>query len=112
MSDPSKPRWKKRFAAAERREVPGRVVGNGQKPAVVFAVGDALGDAPVRPGRVVARIVLPPPPACGARPAASPTLRERPQPSTGAARATPVKAQVSEPIEYSGGTGELDLMCI
>jgi hypothetical protein len=22
------------------------------------------------------------------------------------------KAQVSEPIEYSGGTGELDLMCI
>jgi hypothetical protein len=24
----------------------------------------------------------------------------------------PAKAQVSEPIEYSGGRGELDLMCI
>jgi hypothetical protein len=24
----------------------------------------------------------------------------------------PAKGQVSEPIEYSGGTGELDLMCI
>jgi hypothetical protein len=56
-----------------------RVVGNGQEPAVVFAVGDALGDALVRPGKVVARIA---------------------------------KAQVSEPIGYSGGTGELDLMCI
>ncbi len=33
-------------------------VGNGEEAAVVFAVGDALGDALVRPGRVVVRLVL------------------------------------------------------
>jgi len=33
-------------------------VGNGEVAAVVFAAGDALGDALVRPGRVVMRLVL------------------------------------------------------
>ena len=33
-------------------------VGNGEVATVVFAVGDALGDALVRPGRVVMRMVL------------------------------------------------------
>ena len=33
-------------------------VGNGEVATVVFAVGDALGDALVRPGRVVMRLVL------------------------------------------------------
>jgi hypothetical protein len=33
-------------------------VGNGELATVVFAVGDALGDAVVRPGRVVVRLVL------------------------------------------------------
>jgi hypothetical protein len=33
-------------------------VGNGGVATVVFAVGDALGDALVRPGRVVMRLVL------------------------------------------------------
>jgi hypothetical protein len=28
------------------------------------------------------------------------------------AGAAPAKARVSEPIEYAGGAGELDLMCI
>jgi hypothetical protein len=33
-------------------------VGNGGVATVVFAVGDALGDALVRPGRVVMRLVF------------------------------------------------------
>ena len=33
-------------------------VGNGEVAAVVFAVGDALGDALVRPGRVVVHLVF------------------------------------------------------
>ena len=33
-------------------------VGNGEAATVVFAVGDALGDALVRPGRAVMRLVL------------------------------------------------------
>jgi hypothetical protein len=33
-------------------------VGNGEVSTVVFAVGDALGDALVRPGRVVVRLVF------------------------------------------------------
>ena len=33
-------------------------VGNGGVATVVFAVGDALGDALVRPGRVVVHLVL------------------------------------------------------
>ncbi len=33
-------------------------VGNGEVATVVFAVGDALGDALVRPSRVVMRLVL------------------------------------------------------
>ena len=38
----------------EALRCPGRVVGEGQEPAAVMF---AVGDAPVRPGRVVARIV-------------------------------------------------------
>ena len=33
-------------------------VGNGEEAAVVFAVGHALGDALVRPGRVVVQLIL------------------------------------------------------
>ena len=33
-------------------------VGNGEAATAVFAVGDAVGDALVRPGRVVMRLVL------------------------------------------------------
>ena len=33
-------------------------VGNGEVATVVFAVGDALGDALVRPGRVVVRLIF------------------------------------------------------
>ena len=32
--------------------------GNGEEAAIVFAVGDALSDALVRPGRVVVHLVL------------------------------------------------------
>jgi hypothetical protein len=40
VSDPVEAAMEERFATAERREVPGRIVSNGQKPAVVFAVRD------------------------------------------------------------------------
>jgi hypothetical protein len=33
-------------------------IGNGEEAAVVFAIGDALGDALVRSGRILVRLVL------------------------------------------------------
>jgi hypothetical protein len=60
VSDPAEAAMKEALHCRRTLRSTAKVVGNGQEPAaVVFAVGDALGDALVRPGRVAARIVLP-----------------------------------------------------
>ena len=108
---PLKPRRSKRSAAAERREVTLETSATARSPPSCSPSG--MRWAMPRCGRAELLLVLCFPAASPRRQASS-VADVTGKTSAQRWRDTnrPAKAQVSEPIEYSGGRGEFDLMCI